>query len=144
MSDTPREPEHDRDAVVGPDAEDAAAGGDAALVPADDGSAPVVVPMVVTSEVDDEAVTVRRAPRYGRFIVAGFVLGAILALVLTFAFPENEEFDRGQVFGFLLLGLGTVGVAFGAIVALVFDKVLSGRAGTAIAEHEHEHARDGD
>ncbi len=88
-------------------------------------------------ESDDEAVTVRRAPKYGRFIVLGFALGAILALILTFAFPENEEFDRGQVFGFLLLALGTIGVAFGAVVALVFDRVLSGRTRTVVAEHEH-------
>jgi hypothetical protein len=94
------------------------------------------------TDVTGETVRVRRSPRYGRFIALGAGLGAIVALILTFAFPENGEFDRGQVFGFLLLGLGVLGVAFGAGVALVFDRVLSNKSGLAIAEHEHEHRHD--
>jgi hypothetical protein len=94
------------------------------------------------TDVTGETVRVRRAPKYGRFMVLGFVLGLILALILTFVFPENPEFDRGQVFGFLLLGLGTIGVAFGAAVALVFDRVLANRSSTAIAEHESGHHPD--
>ncbi|WP_308797461.1 MFS transporter [Agromyces silvae] len=91
------------------------------------------------TEVTGETVNVRRAPRYGRFILLGAGLGIVLALILTFAFPENDEFDRGQVFGFLLLGLGTFGVAFGAVAALIFDRVLSHKSGLAIAEHEQTH-----
>lgn len=94
------------------------------------------------TEVTGETVNVRRAPRYGRFILLGVALGVILALILTFAFPENPEFDRGQVFGFLLLGLGALGVAFGAAVALIFDRVLSNKSGLGIAEHEQTHHRD--
>jgi ABC-type cobalamin transport system permease subunit len=94
------------------------------------------------TEVTGETVNVRRAPRYGRFIAIGAALGIVIALILTFAFPENDEFDRGQVFGFLLLGLGTIGVAFGAAVALIFDRVLSNRSGLAIAEHEQTHHHD--
>ncbi|WP_350348704.1 hypothetical protein ABIQ69_01880 [Agromyces sp. G08B096] len=139
MSETPDEARRRDD-----DVEDALVPADEASVPADpaEASAPVVVPMVVTSDVTDEAVTVRRAPRYGRFMVLGAALGVVLALILTFAFPESDEFDRGQVFGFLLLGLGAIGVAFGALVALLFDRVLAGRAGTAIAEHESSHRAD--
>ena len=93
------------------------------------------------TEVTGETVNVRRAPRYGRFIAVGAALGIIIALILTFAFPENDDFDRGQVFGFLLLGLGALGVAFGAVAALVFDRVLGNRSGLAIAEHEQTHHR---
>lgn len=96
------------------------------------------------TEVTGETVNVRRAPRYGRFILLGVALGVVLALILTFAFPENPEFDRGQVFGFLLLGLGALGVAFGAAVALIFDRVLSNKSGLAIAEHEQTHHHDDD
>ncbi|WP_208008557.1 hypothetical protein [Agromyces protaetiae] len=101
-------------------------------------SAEAAAPEFATDTVD-ETVAVRRAPRYGRFILLGVALGAVIALILTFAFPENAQFDRGQVFGFLLLGLGTIGAAFGAAVALVFDRVLSRRGGQAIVAHENTH-----
>ncbi|QEO16202.1 potassium transporter Trk [Agromyces intestinalis] len=90
----------------------------------------------------DETVEVRRAPRYGAFLLAGGVVGALVALILTFAFPENDQFDRGQVFGFLLLALGAVGVGIGALVALLIDRSLSRRGGRAIVEHESTHRTD--
>ncbi|WP_394553317.1 hypothetical protein ACDF64_02940 [Agromyces sp. MMS24-JH15] len=103
---------------------------------------PVFDEPVLETAVDDEAVKVRRAPRYANFMLLGGIVGVLVALVLTFAFPENEQFDRGQVFGFLLLGLGAVGVAIGAGVALAFDRALAKRAGAAIAEHEETHRID--
>lgn len=94
---------------------------------------------VDVTEVTEDEVVVRRAPRYGRFLLIGFVLGAITALVLTFAFPDNPDFDRGQVFGFLLLGFGAAGIALAALVALILDRVFSKRTRSAIAEHEATH-----
>lgn len=91
------------------------------------------------TDVTSDAVTVRRAPRYPAFIGLGVVLGALVALVLTFAYPENGEFDRGQVFGFLLLWFGAFGAALGGVVALVVDRRLAKRAGSAVAEHESTH-----
>ncbi|UOE43010.1 hypothetical protein [Agromyces larvae] len=105
-----------------------------------DADRPEVV--AVETEVTDETVEVRRAPRYGAFLLAGGVLGAIVALILTFAFPENDQFDRGQVFGFLLLALGVIGVGVGALAALVVDRSLSRRSGRAIVEHEATHRID--
>lgn len=102
----------------------------------------------VETEVTSDAVMVRRAPRYGRFIALGAILGAIVALILTFVFdgqaPENElmQFDKGQVFGFLLLICGAVGVAVGAAVALVIDRTLGRRSEAGIAEHESTHHVD--
>jgi len=75
----------------------------------------------VETDVTDDVVTVRRAPRYGRFITLGALVGAVVALILTFAFsgqPADAElalgFDKGQVFGFLLLLCATIGAAIGA------------------------------
>lgn len=94
------------------------------------------------TELTSDAVTVRRAPRYPAFIGLGVVLGALIALVLTFAYPENGEFDRGQVFGFLLLWCGAFGAALGGVVALLVDRRLAKRSGSAVAEHESTHFVD--
>lgn len=97
-----------------------------------------------------DTVTVRRAPRYGRFITLGAIVGAIVALILTFAFSgeptiEGEliEFDKGQVFGFLLLICATIGVALGALVALLIDRSTARRARSVTVERESTH-RPGD
>ena len=112
------------------------------------GGAPAEHVEPVETEVTSDTVMVRRAPRFGRFIILGAILGAIVALILTFAFdgraPENElvQFDKGQVFGFLLLICGAVGVGLGAVVALIIDRVLARRAEAGIAEHESTHHVD--
>jgi hypothetical protein len=96
------------------------------------------------TEVTSDAVSLRRAPRYGRFLTLGAALGAVVALVLTMTFPENADYDKGQVFGFLLLACGAVGVALGALIALLFDRAFARRAGSAVAEHESTHYVEGD
>lgn len=73
-------------------------------------------------------VRVRRSPRYFRFMITGAVLFGIVALILTFAFPENPTYDRGSVFGFLLAIGVAVGVAVGAVVALLVDRATARRA----------------
>ncbi|WP_454777771.1 hypothetical protein [Georgenia muralis] len=65
--------------------------------------------------------TVRQAPRIGRFILLGAVLGTALAAVLALATPASE-LDRSDLFWFLLLGLAPVGALTGAVVALVLDR----------------------
>ena len=103
----------------------------------------------VETDVSDDVVTVRRAPRYGRFITLGALVGALVALVLTFAFsgqpadPELElGFDRGQVFGFLLLLCATIGAALGAVVALLIDRGSAKRAKSVLVVHESTHRVD--
>ena len=85
---------------------------------------------------DRREVRVRRSPRIGSFATTGVIAGLLATLILTFAFPENPEFPRSQVFGFLLLIFATVGALLGAVVALVVDRASSRRARTVAAERE--------
>jgi hypothetical protein len=97
---------------------------------------------------DDEArttvsageVRVRRTPKYARFMVLGGAIGVLAALIgatLDFGEPEAGEAQAGAAQLFLYFGIYTVpaGLAIGAIVALVFDRVLARRARTLQAEH---------
>lgn len=88
-------------------------------------------------------VRVRKVPKYGVFLALGCVLGIIVAAILTYMFDGILEpsaigtsYSRGQVFGFLVLFCIAGGIAVGAVVALVLDKVLARKATTLAAEHE--------
>jgi uncharacterized membrane protein YdjX (TVP38/TMEM64 family) len=101
------------------------------------------------TDVANDTVTVRRAPRYGRFIALGVVVGVVVALILTFAFngrPSSPElglqFDKGQVFGFLMLLCGVIGAALGAVAALLIDRATARRAKSVVAEHSSTHHID--
>ncbi|MFC7407171.1 hypothetical protein [Georgenia alba] len=73
--------------------------------------------------------TVRRAPRYGRFVVAGIILGGVLAYLLSGVPPSPEAVRTGQVVGrsdlfwLLFLTCGFFGGIGGAVLALVVDRV---------------------
>jgi len=97
-------------------------------------SDPQVSDPQVEETVTPAEVRVRRSPRYFRFMITGAILFAIVALILTFSFPENPTYDRGSVFGFLLAIGVTVGVAVGAVVALVLDRVTARRARSVQAD----------
>jgi hypothetical protein len=62
------------------------------------------------------------------------VLGALVAVVLTYAFPENDQFSRTQVMGFLLLACVAAGVALASLVALILGRVVSRKAVTVVAD----------
>ncbi|MBG6214398.1 MAG: hypothetical protein LH475_08780 [Cryobacterium sp.] len=82
----------------------------------------------------EATVTVHRAPRYRNFMLLGAILGVLLAFIFTLAFPENDEYDRAQIFGFLLLGGVTVGAGLGAVVALVIDRIIGRSHTTVVAD----------
>jgi len=95
------------------------------------GTAPLEPTETVVSE---DTVVVRRSPRYLNFMVVGAVAGALLAFLLTVIFPQNDEFDPAQVFGFLLLGGVTVGIAISCIVAIVLDRIVGRSATTVVVD----------
>ncbi len=75
-----------------------------------------------------DRVSVRRAPRYPRFIVLGAGLGAIVTFVLTASFPIDESVGFGPLFGYFLLFGVPAGAALGGIVAVVLDVIATRRA----------------
>lgn len=97
--------------------------------------------------VDDTlmAVQVRRSPRFAVFCALGAVLGALVALILTFTFDGWTEkspdtgivYTQMQVFGFLVLPGIVIGVVVGGVVALLIDRFLSRRPHEHIADREH-------
>lgn len=58
--------------------------------------------------------TIRHAPRLGRFVLAGIVLGALVALVLTFV-PGVSALATSDLFWLLFLGTGLAGAVLGLV-----------------------------
>ena len=101
---------------------------------------------VETLEDAYEEIVIRRSPRYLNFILLGALLGAIVAFVLTLVFPENPDYSRIQVFGFLLLVCGVIGIAVLSLVAILLERTVGRREmraradklGARIPPHEPE------
>ena len=81
-------------------------------------------------------VRVRRAPKFGAFMVVGGGLGAIVTLVLTALFPSDPNVGFIALFAYFCLYGIPAGVVLGALVALILDRRSSKRARTVAAEHE--------
>lgn len=96
--------------------------------------------------VRDEIVTlrVRRAPKYGVFLLLGAALGVLAAMVLTLAFNgtaepspnSGVEYSNMQVFGFVTLICVPIGIALGGAVALILDRVVGRRSRDVRVDHE--------
>jgi len=90
-----------------------------------------------------ETLTVRRAPKYGVFLAAGAFLGILVALLLT-VFIDGSDispytqvvYSQMQVFGFTALIFVVLGIAVGAVVALIFERTIGGRTRQVTVEHE--------
>ena len=64
-----------------------------------------------------------RAPRYGVFIVSGVLAGLVAAVVLTYLRPEDPDFGRAKVAGYLGMALGLLGGLLGGLAAVLADRV---------------------
>jgi hypothetical protein len=82
---------------------------------------------------DETEVSIRRAPRYARFLLAGAALGVIAALIATSVVPVDKNVGFGAMFGYLLLYGVPIGLAVGAATAVLLDRRATRRAGTVIA-----------
>jgi hypothetical protein len=90
------------------------------------------------SESDDRGVPVRirRAPKFGVFVVLGAVLGIIVSFILTAGFPIQESVGFAATFGYFAIYGLVGGILVGCIVAIIFDRVLARRAKTVAATRD--------
>lgn len=79
-----------------------------------------------------EEVEIRKAPKVLPFAFTGAALGMLVALVLYLVFPENER-SAENIFGLLLVALGSLGLGLGIAFAVVVDLVTATRAKRATA-----------
>jgi hypothetical protein len=96
-----------------PAAEPAPAPGGERPAPGEDELAEIAVPA-----------TVRRAPRYRAFVVAGVVVAVLVSTVLVLVFPARAgaALGSGAVWLLLAIILGGVGALLGALVAVGVDR----------------------
>ena len=87
-------------------------------------------------------ISVRRAPRYVPFIVAGGVLGIIAAAFVSFAAPAPKDYTQESVFGYFMVLFAAAGVLLGAITALVLDRISLRRAQRATVEEIEDEPAD--
>lgn len=85
-------------------------------------------------------ISVRRAPKYVPFLVAGGLLGVIAAAVTSFAEPAPQNYTQGSVFGYFMVLFAAGGVLLGGLVALVLDRVSLRRSERATVEEVEEPA----
>ncbi len=87
-----------------------------------------------------DAVTIRRAPKFGVFIVGGAVVGFLVTLVVVSATMNIDRGDQqetasfGSLVGYFSLWGVTIGAFVGAVVAVVLDRVFARRAAELTAE----------
>lgn len=96
---------------------------------------PAPAPSAVTSA---DEVTIRRAPKFGVFIVGGAVLGFLVTLVvitLTMNLGgRRDDTSFGSLVGYFSLWGVTIGAFVGAVIAIVLDRVYARRSARLTAE----------
>jgi hypothetical protein len=90
------------------------------------------------------AVTVRRAPRFVPFLIAGGLLGVVVTAIIAYGLPGDEGYDSNSVFGFFLTFCIAGGAALGAAVALVLDRRSVRRAERAVVQSVPDSVPDTD
>lgn len=83
---------------------------------------------------ENSTVTIRRSPRYFRFMAVGALCGVLAALFLSYAFAKPSDFTQGQIVGFIAVGCVACGIGAGAVIALIFDRINQRSATTLNAE----------
>ena len=78
-----------------------------------------------------QTVTFRRAPKLTAFIATGFLLGVVVAAVISYGMPTDPAVGAGATFGFFAIMFSLVGMAVGAVVGLAVDRAMSSRTATA-------------
>lgn len=64
----------------------------------------------------------RRAPRYGRFVGVGVLVGVVLAAGVALLGPTGPTLGREAIFLLLALALGSAGALLGALGAVLAER----------------------
>ncbi len=95
---------------------------------------------------DDAPIEVlhRRAPRYGRFVLTGLLLGGVASFAIAIATRGWSALTTSNTFWLLLMILGVLGMLLGAAVALLVDRrsIAAIEAATAAARAERAAAAE--
>lgn len=85
-------------------------------------------------------ISVRRAPKYVPFLVAGGLLGIVIAAISSFSVPAPKDYTQGSVFGYFMILFAAGGLLLGGVVALVLDRISLRRSERAVVEEIEEPA----
>jgi hypothetical protein len=84
-----------------------------------------------------EEVEIRRAPKLLAFIITGIFLGLIAAVGFYLAIPEENR-SSDNIFGLLVVTLGSAGLGFGILTSVAIDLVSQRRVKRALANRVGE------
>lgn len=74
-----------------------------------------------------EQVSIRRSPKYLTFLIAGGVIGIIIALLISLGIPEEQRTAR-PIITYLVAYIGAAGAAIGITLAMILDRIFAARA----------------
>lgn len=83
-----------------------------------------------------EQTTVRRAPKFGAFMIVGGMVGLLATLIVTSLQPADPAVGFGALFAYFSLFGVPIGVALGALLAILLDWISRKRAKTVAVEIE--------
>ncbi len=81
-----------------------------------------------------QQMTLRRAPNIWAFVLLGGVLGAVAGVLVGLSGGGSAEFTQGAVTLFMVSVCTVLGLAAGAVLALVLDRVSVARARAVTTE----------
>jgi hypothetical protein len=81
-----------------------------------------------------QQMTLRRAPNIWAFVLLGGVLGAVVGVLVGLSGGGSAEFTQGAVTLFMVSVCTVLGLAAGAVLALVLDRVSVARARAVTTE----------
>lgn len=76
----------------------------------------------------EQQMTLRRAPNIWAFVVLGGVVGIVVGVLVGLAGGGNAQFTQAAVVLFMVSVFAVLGLAAGAVAALVLDRISVARA----------------